>query len=146
MTAPRHTARRSAPGRQPPRPSSITLAFASLALALALPIGAFTAAHRFDTVIEVLLAISGMVLLAVLAFLAATKRRAGVPARRGGLLLPALVSTGLIVATYVGVAYFWETYRGPYNDAIGFEAMYALGAMAIVTYTIVYATLSMARR
>jgi hypothetical protein len=104
------------------------------------------AASRADSGVELLAAVSGMVLVAVLAFLAATKRRAGVAIRHGGLALPALVSAGLIVTAYVGTAFAWDALRGPYDDMFGEDELYALGATSGATFIIVYATLSMARR
>lgn len=145
MTAPRRAARPAPPGRAPRRPGSLTLALIALSLAIALPIGALAAAIRFDTGEAVLAATTGMVLVAVLAFLAATKRRAGGPIGRGGLMLPALVSTALIVAAYVGIAYAWDNSRPLENDFVGLDALLPLGLMASVTFIIVYSTLSMAR-
>jgi nitrogen fixation-related uncharacterized protein len=124
----------------------MTLAFASLCLAVALPIGALAAASRADSGIALLVAVSAMVLVAVLAFLAATKKRAGVPIGRGGLALPTLVSAGLIVAAYAGTAFVWDALHGPYDDMFGEDELYALGATAGATFIIVYTTLSMARR
>jgi len=146
MTAPRRSARPAPPGRTPPRPSSITLALIALSLAVALPIGALAAASWADTGTEMLPVVSGMVLVAVFVFLAATKRRAGVPASRGGLALPTLVSTGLIVAAYVGIFFVWDGLRPTWDDTVGEDELFALGAMAGATFIIVYATLSMARR
>lgn len=145
MTAPRRSARPTPPGRPPPRPSSITLALASLALAVALPIGALAAADRFDTMEAVLAATSGMVFLAVVVFLAAAKRRSGVPIGSGGVLLSALVSSALIVAAYAGIAYAFDTWRGP-HDALSSDDLFTLAAIAAVTFIVIYSTLSMARR
>jgi hypothetical protein len=113
---------------------------------VALPVGALAAALRFDTVEVGLAATAGMVLVTVLVFLAATKRRAGIPVQRGGLTLPALVSTGLIVGSYVGIVYLWDGWRGRENDFAGLDILLPLGAMAAATLIIIYATLSMARR
>lgn len=146
MTAPRWSARPAPPAGQPRRPAAITLALIALSLALALPLATLAAANRFDSDLVVLAATSGMVFLAVVVFLAATKRRAGIPVRRGGLALPALVSASLIVAAYVGTAYVWDDWREVENDFMDLDALLPLGLMAATTFIIIYATLSMARR
>ena len=117
---------------------------ASLALAAALPIGALAIANRFDNDFVVLAAVSGLILVATAAFLAATKRRAGVPVRSGGLALPALVSATLIAAAYVGVVSMWDDWRDFESDVM--DALLPLGLMAAATFIIIYTTLSMARR
>ncbi len=146
MTAPRWSARRPPPGRTPRRPTSLTLALASLALAVALPIGALAAADRFETDTAALAATAAMVLVAVLAFLAAAKRRSGIPIGRGGLALPAVVSMGLIVAAYVGIAQIWDEWGELGSDLTDIDAVLPLMLMAAVTFVIMYTTLSMARR
>ncbi len=145
MTAPRRVARRSPPiGR--PHPSSITIALIALALAAALPVGALAAARRFDSDATVLAATSAMISVVVLVFLAATKRRAGRSIGWGGLVLPALVSAGLIVAAYIGVTFIWAEWRESAADLVLRDAALPLGLMAAATFIVVYATLAMARR
>ena len=146
MTAPRRTARPTPLAGPRRRPSSITLALASLSLAVALPIGALAAANAFDTAEVEFSVIAGTVLLAVVVFLAATKRRAGVRITLGGLALPAVVSAALILAGYLGTGFAVDAATGPEHDFFGEEELWALVAAAIVTYIVVYATLSMARR
>lgn len=145
MTAPRRAARRSPPvGR--PHPSSITIALIALALALALPVGALTTARQFDSDATALAATSAMISGAVLVFLAATKRRAGRSIGWGGLVLPTLVSAGVIVAVYIGATLIWAEWREPAADLVLRDAALPLGLMAASTFIVVYATLSMARR
>lgn len=103
-------------------------------------------ASSVDTDIKALQGVSGMVLVTVLAFLAATKRRAGVSITRGGLVLPVLVSSGLIVAAYVGIGFAVDAATGPEHDFVAEEELWALVAAAIVTHIVMYTTLSMARR
>ncbi len=83
---------------------------------------------------------------AVLVFLAATKRRAGRSIGWGGLVLPTLVSAGVIVAVYIGATLIWAEWREPAADLVLRDAALPLGLMAASTFIVVYATLSMARR
>ena len=144
MTAPRHSARSAPRPARPVRPSSATIFLASLCVALALPIGAMALAFELEGA-AALASVAGMVFVVLSTFLWATKRRAGRSAGRGGLLLPAIVSAGLISAAYVGIALAWDETLGPDNDFVGLDILFPLGAMAAVTLVVVYSTLSMAR-
>ena len=144
MTAPRWSARPSPSPKQPPRPSSVALVFASLFVTVAIPTAAIPLESRLDNATALVAAILVVAFVIVAVALRTIRRRS---LRTGGsVMLPALVSAGLITATYVGTALAVSELRGPEDDFLTtIDLALGLGVPLAVTFTIVYATLSMAR-
>ncbi len=144
MTAPRRSARPAPPGKQPLRPSSLTLVFAALLLTAAIPTAAVPLESRLDNAAALVAAILGATFVIVAVAIRTVRRRSARP--DGSVVLPALVAAGLITATYVATAVVVSEVRGPEDDFLSLaDVSFALGVPLAITFAIVYATLSMAR-
>lgn len=110
-----------------------------------MPIGVISVVDRFEAGAVQLIASIGAVFAVMWLLLWATKRQAGGAFKIWGVTAAALVAAAIVIAAYAGIGYAWDASWEPANDIVDIDVLIALGGMALATFVVVYATLSMAR-